>query len=223
MRARWLTVCVLLLAVSSASVAYAADNDDKTDKKAASASKKKSKGTKADADGERRDPEGPTGISPMYEQVLKGDAAYAAKDWDKAIEAYRAAIEKDPSQALGHYRLGEAQLASGKLDDADQAWQAALRASGDKDPVWHAKALFVLADLKERQGKGDEAVAEWKEYASYVGSHPKALGYPATATERQKVIETQKDVAAKAAKVKQRIQQREQEAQQQAATPAKKK
>lgn len=225
MRARWLTVPLLLSLVSFAPAVHAEDGEGKSPKKSEASSKKKDKGdkeAKADADGVRRDPKGITGISPLYEAVNKGDAAYGAKDWDKAIEAYKAAIDKEPGRAIGHYRLGEAQLAAGKLDDAEQSWRAAAKAAGDVEPQWHAKALLLLADLKERQGKWEDAANGWKEYASYVGGHPKANGYPSTPTERQKAIETRNDVAAKAAKVKERIQQRDQEVQQQAATPAKK-
>jgi tetratricopeptide (TPR) repeat protein len=211
MRARWLNVPLLAVAVTVAPMALA--DDGQADRKSSSSTKKKSKAVKPDADGVRRDPNGVTGISPMYEEVLKGDAAYAARDWDKAIEAYRAAITKDARQPVGHYRLGEAQRAADKLDEAEASWQAALRAAGEQDQPGKAKALFVLADLRERQGKSDEATAAWKAYGEYVGSRPNALGYVATATERQKVIETQKDVAAKAAKVKERIQQRELEVQ----------
>ncbi|MBI5537975.1 MAG: tetratricopeptide repeat protein [Deltaproteobacteria bacterium] len=215
MRARWLSLSLVLAAVFAAPTVFAEGKGDKDAKKSDTSGKK---GTKADADGVRRDPKGITGITPTFEAVLKGNAAYAAKDWDKAMAAYKDAIEKDSKDPLGYYMLGEAQLAAGKLDDAGQSWQTALKTSANDD-VMHAKALFVIADLKERQGKLEEAAAAWKEYGTYAGAHPKAKGYAATATERQKAIDTHNDVAAKAAKVKQRIQQREQEQLEQAKTP----
>jgi len=219
MRARWLSLSLVLVLASLAPAAFAEGKGDKESKKSDSAqSKGDKKGGKADSDGVRRDPKGVTGISPFFEAVLKGNAAYTSKDWDKAMEAYRDAISKDSKDPLGHLLLGEAQLAAGKLDDADQSWQAALKNSLNDDLI-HGKALFVIADLRERQGKFDDAAAAWKEYGSFVGSHPKAKGYAATATERQKAIDTHKDVAAKAAKVKERIQQREQEQLQQANSP----
>jgi tetratricopeptide (TPR) repeat protein len=217
MRARWLCLPFVLTAVTFAPAAFA---ESKGDKKAdSSASKGSKKGEKADSDGVRRDPNGVTGISPAMEAIRKGDLAYGDKEPDKAIEAYRDAINKDPKEPMGHYRLGEMLLASGKLDDANQSWQTAIKAAGTDDAA-RAKALFVVADLRERQGKWEEAAAAWKEYGSFVGSHPKAHGYGATSTERQKTIDTHNDVAAKAGKVKERIQQREREVQQQATTPA---
>jgi tetratricopeptide (TPR) repeat protein len=218
MRARWLSLSLLLVCTFAAPAVMAEGKGDKG-KKADAAEKKKD--AKPDGDGVRRDPKGVTGVTPLIEALAKGDAAYASKDWDKAIEGYKDAIGKDAKSPLGHYRLGEAHLAAGKLDDAGQAWQDALKAASERaDAAYRAKALFVIADLKERQGKWDEAATAWKEYGSYVTDNPKAKGYAATATERQKAIETHNDVAAKAAKVKERIQQREKEQQEQAAQAA---
>ena len=221
MRARWLSLS-LLLAFTFAAPSVMAEGKSGKGKKADSADKKKD--AKPDADGVRRDPKGVTGVSPLTEALNKADQAYLSKDWDKAIEGYKDAISKDPKSPMGHYRLGEAQLAAGKLDDADQSWQAAMKAAQEQsDAAYRAKAMFVLADLKERQGKWDEAASAWKDYGSFVAENPKAKGYAATATERQKAIDTHKDVAAKAAKVKERIQQREKEQQEQASQPAPKK
>lgn len=225
MRARWLSLSLLLVFTFAAPVVLAEGKDKKADAEEGSAKKKAAKGDKkADADGVRRDPKGVTGVSPLTEALLKADASYASKDWDKAIEGYKEAVGKDGKSPVGHYRLGEAQLAAGKLDDADQSWQASLKAATDQsDAPSRAKALFVIADLRERQGKWDEAATAWKDYGAYVSDHPKAKGYAATATERQKAIQTHNEVADKAAKVKERIAQREKEQQQQASQPATKK
>jgi TolA-binding protein len=53
------------------------------------------------------------GPSPYSELLQKGDRAYLARDFEGAITAYRQEIEKNPNAPLGHYRLGEAQLAKG--------------------------------------------------------------------------------------------------------------
>src|SRR5207244_6203304 len=105
------------------------------------------------------------------------------------------------------YFLGEAQLASGNMAEADASYAAAMRIVGARDDL-HAKILFVIADLRERQGKWTDAKKAWDEYAQFLTAHPTVKGYTATATERTKVVDTHVDLETKYAAVKQRIEQR---------------
>jgi tetratricopeptide (TPR) repeat protein len=150
---------------------------------------------------------GVLGVGPFWAAVDKGDAAYVARDFETAIKEYRAAIEKEPSNPMGHYRLGAAQLAKGDLAEAELSWQAGIRFAG-KDPKLRAKLLFVLADLRERQRNQDEAIARWKEYAQHVQTQPEAKGFPATAVEREQRLTTWKQLNADSAAVKDRIDKR---------------
>ena len=144
---------------------------------------------------------------PFGDALNKGDAAYTARDFESAIKAYREAIAKESQNPLGHYRLGEAQLAKGDLNEAELSWQAGLRFAG-KDEKLRAKLLFVLADLRERQKNYDEATGRWKEYEKHAQSQPTAKAFPATATERQKRITDWKQISADSAAVKERIEKR---------------
>ncbi len=108
----------------------------------------------------RKDPNGVKGISPFWELVKDGDNAYIARDYDKAISQYRSAIEKEPQNALGHYRMGEAQLAKGESREAEASWVAGLRFVGANHAL-KAKLLFVMADLRERQKAYDDATDAW--------------------------------------------------------------
>jgi tetratricopeptide (TPR) repeat protein len=166
---------------------------------------------KPSADGVRRDPKGIKGISPFWEALKKGDSAYGARDFDGAIAAYREAITAEPQNALGHYRAGEAQLAKGDLKEAEAAFMSGLRFVGN-DSMLKAKLEFAMADLGERQKAYDDATAKWTEYETFTTAQPDAKGYPASATERKKVIETWKKVSADAADVKTRIEKRLKEA-----------
>ena len=130
-----------------------------------------------------------------------------ARDFEGAIKEYRGAIEKEPNNPMGHYRLGAAQLAKGDLAEAELSWQGGIRFAG-KDPKIRAKLLFVLADLRERQRNQDEAIARWKEYAQHVQSQPEARGFPATAVEREKRNVEWKQLSADSLAVKDRIEKR---------------
>ncbi|WP_233561899.1 tetratricopeptide repeat protein [Sorangium cellulosum] len=167
-----------------------------------------------------KDPEGRSGISPYTEQILKGQGSFVARDIPGAIAAFQEAIKLDPTKMLGFYRLGEAMLESGNQAEAEAAWTTALGKKGTD--ALHAKVLFCLADLRERQKSWQGARDAWGAYGAFLTSNPKAGGYPATVTERQKQIDRrvkdEKDYAA----VKERIVQREAERQKEAEENAKK-
>src|ERR1019366_2610088 len=118
----------------------------------------------------------------------QGNIRYAAHDFDGAIALYRKAVELAPRQATGHYFLGEAQLAAGNLTEAEASWGRALEAS-DRDPSLHARVLFVLADLKERQRKWDDAKTAWQAYLDWADKHPNASAFPTSALSRQQILD----------------------------------
>lgn len=166
---------------------------------------------KTSGGGVRRDPGGIKGTSLFWEAIKKGDSAFIARDFEGAIAAYREAIAAEPQNALGHYRAGEAQIAKGDLKEADAAFASGLRFVGN-DSMLKAKLEFGVADLRERQKAYDDASVKWTEYEAFTTAQPAAKGYPASATERKKVIEAWKKVSADAADVKARIDKRLKEA-----------
>jgi tetratricopeptide (TPR) repeat protein len=119
----------------------------------------------------------------------QGNAKYASRDFPGAIEVYRKAIELSPHQGLGHYLLGEAQLAAGNLPEAEASWTRASLEAGEKDPALQARVLFCLADLKERQKKWEDAKAAWQTYLDWAKHYQKAGAFPASATSRQQVMD----------------------------------
>jgi tetratricopeptide (TPR) repeat protein len=162
-------------------------------------------------DGVRRDPKGVKGISPFTEIINKGDRAYVARDFDGAIAAYREALQAEPQNAVGHYRIGSAQLAKGDQKEAEASFTTGLRFASQDGGI-KAKLIFALADLRERQKNSDEAVARWKDYAKTAEDYKEAVTYPATATERVSRNEAWKKTAAESAEVKERIAKRLKEA-----------
>jgi len=165
---------------------------------------------KAAPDQIRRDPNGLTGISPFWEAVIEGDNAYVAGSYPAALEAYKKALAAEPTNAKGHYRVGQVQVATGQLEEAEKAYETALKYA-ENDPPTKAKILFVLADLRERQKDNEGATERWDAYASHTAATK--TGHPATAVERKKVIATWQQLQEQYAAVKERIVQREKEAQ----------
>jgi tetratricopeptide (TPR) repeat protein len=173
----------------------------------------------ADSGGPRRDPKGIKGISPFWEAIKKGDDAYAARDFDGAKTAYEDAIRAEPQNPMGHYRMGEVELAKGNLKDAETAWQSALRFAAEK-PAVKAKVLFVLADLKERARSLEEATNGWNAYETNSKGDTNVKTYPATPADRKKRITDWQQLETDYAAVKERIKQRLEEAEKKAAESA---
>jgi tetratricopeptide (TPR) repeat protein len=167
--------------------------------------------TAKDDAGPRKDPQGIKGISPFWEQIKKGDDLYVARDFDGSIAAFKEAITKEPQNALGHYRIGEAHLAKGDTQEAETAWVAALRFVGNDHPL-KAKILFVLADLRERQKSYDDATDRWNAYAQFAQQQPAAKAFPKSAEDRKGKIASWTKLVTEYAAVKKRIETRLNEA-----------
>jgi tetratricopeptide (TPR) repeat protein len=126
------------------------------------------------------DPNNVTGLSEAVEIVSKGNEKFVNKDVQGAIDAYRRAIQLAPKNPLGHYMLGVGLLAAGNAQEAEISFKQAVDV-GESAPGIKARALFALADLKERQKKWEEAKSAWQAYADYVSKHADA-GYADTAS-----------------------------------------
>jgi tetratricopeptide (TPR) repeat protein len=168
-----------------------------------------------------KDPQNRAGISPYMEAINKGEASFIARDFPGAVVQFQEAIKVDGQQMLAFHRLGEAQLAAGKPDEADAIWTAGLSKEGT--PTLKARLLFCLADLKERQKKYDAAKDAWGKYAQFLKDHAQdAKGYPLTPEERIKVIDRRMKDEKDYAPVKERVARRQAEREKEAAENAKK-
>ncbi|MEO8801016.1 MAG: tetratricopeptide repeat protein, partial [Polyangiaceae bacterium] len=147
------TTIVVALSALSALVASSASAADK-DKKATAAHP-------------AADPNNVTGLSEAVAIVHKGNERYVARDIQGAIDAYRKAIAVAPKNPLGHYALGVALVTSGHPQEAELSFKKAIEL-GESQPATKARALFALADLKDRQKKWAEAKAAWQAYADFV-------------------------------------------------------
>ncbi len=133
------------------------------------------------------DPNNVTGISDAMVEVVAGNEAFVAKDLSGAVEHYKRAIQVQPKNPLGYFMLGEAQLAMGNPDEAEQSWKEG-DAVADPVPEVKSRILFAVADLKERQKKWEEARAGWQKFTDY--ANLKGVGYPESGAARLKALDT---------------------------------
>jgi tetratricopeptide (TPR) repeat protein len=140
--------------------------------------------------GSKRHDDAPAAPTSKYtEMCAQGNVKYGSRDFKAAIALYRSAIELDPKNPIGHYLLGEAQLAVGNIAEAEAAWSRASLESSEKDQAVRGRILFVIADLKERQWKWDDAKVAWQVYSDWARSAPSASAFPASALSRRQVID----------------------------------
>jgi tetratricopeptide (TPR) repeat protein len=139
---------------------------------------------------ERYDPDNITAISQYMKTLVEGNARYAAKDYAGAVDIYRKAIALNPKSPLGHYLLGEGQLAAGNVGEAEAAFLAAQEVSDSRNPTLRSHVLFAVADVFERQKKWPEAQKAWQAYTEHASKYGGDAGlHPATGAERLKVLD----------------------------------
>jgi TolA-binding protein len=134
-----------------------------------------------------------------------GNAKYAGRNLSGAVESYKRAIAQLPSQPRAHYLLGEADLASDDLEGAQAEETRAAWLAGERDPALHARALFVLAAILERQKKWDGARAAWQTLIDWVARFPSANGAGASARSRLDAIDAMRKQDAAYEGVRRRI------------------
>ena len=142
-----------------------------------------------DAGASHHDPDNKTALAEWMARCIQGNSKLLGHDLPGAIDLYRQAIQLAPKRPLPHYLLGEAQLDAGNLAEAEAALNDAEQASDDRDADVRGKILFVLADIKEREKKWDDAKGAWKTYADYAAKHADAGMTPATPTARIQAID----------------------------------
>ena len=106
-------------------------------------------------------------------QFYIGNAHMELNDFDSAISAYRAFLEKKPKNdilaGMAYQRLGYAYLAKNSPEEARQAFESVDRLAGaiNKDQV-----SYELGRMDETSGKKDEGV---KRYQEIISRYPDSL------------------------------------------------
>ncbi len=120
----------------------------------------------------------------FLDTIKEGTDKYIAKDVSGAIESFVKATELEPRNPLGYYFLGEAQVGNKDLAQAESAWLHASQVSDEGGPALKLKIFFVIADLRERQKRWDDAKASWEQYGDLCAKFPDAGAFPNVPKER---------------------------------------
>jgi len=92
--------------------------------------------------------------------VNLGRLRIATKNFDRAVEVLKPAVEKHPQSSDANQLLGEACLQTGKNDEAIRYFNEAIRL----DPHGKADAHLRLAMIHDAAGRKDKAAAELEQF-----------------------------------------------------------
>jgi len=159
------------------------------------------------------------------EAVVRGDAAFLARDFASAAGAYQEAIKFEPQKPLGHLRMAALHLIQGELDQASVVLATAERFAGG-DALANVQTLALKAMLQERRGALSDATLAWSAYALLGRAGGPALGdallqqaVVTTAAQRKTAITQATERQAAYAKVRERIEKGLAEAEPSATSP----
>jgi tetratricopeptide (TPR) repeat protein len=138
----------------------------------------------ADSSAVKHDPDNVRAISQYVELLVQANRKLVANDAAGAMEIYKQAIPLAPRNPLGHFYQGAAHIALGDLASAEASYREAESLSDDRNSNLRGKILFALADIKERQGKWEEARAAWQAYTDFAQKHADAGVHPQTGASR---------------------------------------
>ncbi|MCB9879546.1 MAG: DJ-1/PfpI family protein [Planctomycetes bacterium] len=99
----------------------------------------------------------PPAQDPAVDLRARADAAFVARDWQRAAELYGRLSEGDPGPETS-YRLGYCLHVLGRLDEA-LPWHERAAAQADADPRLAATASYNIACVHALRGHVDEAFA----------------------------------------------------------------
>jgi tetratricopeptide (TPR) repeat protein len=148
------------------------------------------------------------GPSPFDASLHRGAEAFARRDFDAAMTAFRDAVQRDPRSPTPWLRM--AAVARARNDAATamgnyrEALRLAIEASADAD---RARALIGIADLDEAQGLWREAIGAWGVVAEFADAHARVTS-PAVPRARIEAIRQRDSLDREYAPVRERIAER---------------
>ena len=92
--------------------------------------------------------------------IYKGNEFYRKQQFDKAAEAYRQALTKDPASTIANYNTGNANFRQNKLDEAVGSFDNTINHSPDKN--FQQQAYYNKGVALSKLQKLEESIDAWK-------------------------------------------------------------
>jgi tetratricopeptide (TPR) repeat protein len=92
--------------------------------------------------------------------IRKGNEAYKQQQFDKAADAYKGALDKQPASEIGQYNLGNALYKGKKLDDAATAYDKVAKSAKDRE--FQQKAYYNEGVTLQQQQKLPACIDAYK-------------------------------------------------------------
>ena len=153
-------------------------------------------------------PEGSGGDDSAYlERIVEGHRLFTNNERDRALRAYRDALEARPDDARATYYVACSLRATGELQEALETFRRAASLAGDDDAL-HAHALFNVALVLEALRDLPAAQEAWRAYIAFAESHQNVATYVANARQRLEAITAVQELDTAYQPVRQRIAER---------------
>jgi len=93
--------------------------------------------------------------------INKGNEAYRQQQYDKATEAYKQALEKDPNNVIASFNMGNSLFKENKFEEAAKVFDDAAKKTDDKklqSQLYYNKGVSLT-----QQKKLEESIASYKQ------------------------------------------------------------
>jgi tetratricopeptide (TPR) repeat protein len=137
--------------------------------------------------------------------LAEGQRLYANGEHDAALRSFQAALEAVPDDPMATFFVGCAQRAGGDVDAALATFRQLVTLSGERDPAWHARALWNIAMIQEARRDLGAAREAWRAYVAFAEANSRARTYAPNARQRLEAITAIEELDATYAAVRERI------------------
>ncbi|MBL8678319.1 MAG: hypothetical protein JNK05_04095 [Myxococcales bacterium] len=147
--------------------------------------------------------------TPGQQALMRGNTAYASRDWAAALTAFREAQQHAEQRVQALLGVAHCLAQQGNADGALAGFREAATASSQAQaqPADRARALQAVATQLEAMARWPEALTAWQEWVTYADAHPTVTN-PAIGRARVAAIQARDERERTESQVRARIEER---------------